>query len=85
MESHVEEKLKEWKKYFSKSRNRDYYFNARTNKSLWTLEEVKQLIREEIESSTISQKDLVASSYQQDQACAGPLVLIKYLWTLNVS
>jgi hypothetical protein len=76
MESQVEEKLKEWKKYYSKSRNRDYYFNARTKKSLWTLEEVKQLIREEIENNTISQKDLVASTNQQDQACAVPLVLI---------
>jgi len=64
MENQEEAKLKEWKKYFSKSRQRDYYFNSITNKSLWTLDEVKQLIREEIE--------------KQDQACAIPFELNKY-------
>jgi hypothetical protein len=73
----MEEKMNEWKKYYSKSRKRDYYFNARTNKSLWTLDEVKKEIEaEKVEKPSSSQCHSGESAHQQDKACAFPLVLI---------
>jgi len=30
-----------WKKCFSRSRNREYYFNEKTGKSVWTVEETQ--------------------------------------------
>jgi hypothetical protein len=49
--------LKEWKKCFSRTRKLDYYFNARTNESLWTLDEVKERINKSLhELSTVSNK-----------------------------
>lgn len=78
MENKIEENLKEWKKCYSKSRKRDYYFNARTNKSLWTLEEVKNLIQEEINKNAINQDDSGASTHQSDQAWGFPFVLFNF-------
>jgi len=43
-DAEYKELLKEWKKCFSRTRKLDYYFNARTNESLWTLDEVKERI-----------------------------------------
>ena len=54
MDNEFDELLKEWKKHFSKSRQRDYYFNARTNESVWTYDEVKESVRQELKSK---QKD----------------------------
>ena len=49
--------LKEWKKCFSRTRKLDYYFNARTNESLWTLDEVKERINKSLQKlSTVSNK-----------------------------
>lgn len=49
--------LKEWKKCFSRTRKLDYYFNARTNESLWTLDEVKERINKSLQKlSTASNK-----------------------------
>ncbi|CAF0858780.1 unnamed protein product [Brachionus calyciflorus] len=43
------EKLcRDWKKCFSKSRQRDYYFNEKTGESLWTWEEVVNKIRKKL-------------------------------------
>ena len=50
MDNEFDELLKEWKKHFSKSRQRDYYFNARTNVSVWTYDEVKENVRQELKS-----------------------------------
>ncbi len=50
MDNEFDELFKEWKKHFSKSRQRDYYFNARTNESVWTLDEVKESVRQELKS-----------------------------------
>ena len=43
-----EERIQEWKKCFSRTRKKNYFFNARLNESLWTLDEVKQRIRQEL-------------------------------------
>ncbi len=41
----LEAELSGWTKQYSKSRQRDYYFNSQTGESLWTLEEVKDRLR----------------------------------------
>ena len=41
---------KEWTKCYSKSRKRDYYFNATTGQSVWSIEELNDL---ELESKLI--------------------------------
>ena len=53
-DAEYKEGLKEWKKSFSRTRKLDYYFNARTNESLWTLEEVKERIKSSNKSSISS-------------------------------
>jgi hypothetical protein len=46
MDRDVEEEFKnEWLKCFSKSRRRDYYYNSQTKKSVWTKEEVYEIIK----------------------------------------
>lgn len=43
--------MDDWKKCFSKSRNRDYYFNQKTGKSVWTFEETQTTSNKDTNSS----------------------------------
>ena len=56
IDAEVYTRLKEWKKCFSKSRQLDYYFHELTKESLWTLDEVKDRIRHELEQEQTSAK-----------------------------
>ena len=44
MDEKYDELMKEWIKSYSRSRQRDYYFNPKTGESLWTLDEVKERV-----------------------------------------
>lgn len=48
MNEAYERLMKEWKLCFSTKRKLDYYFNARTGVSLWTFDEVKENIENEL-------------------------------------
>lgn len=43
-----EPSFSDWKLCFSKSRQREYYFNSQTGESLWTKEEVKEKIKKQL-------------------------------------
>jgi hypothetical protein len=57
-----DELLKEWTKQFSKSRNREYYFNSRSGESLWTIEEVKEKIKKILSKNDVK---FSIANYQQ--------------------
>ena len=70
LDAEYKEGLKEWKKCFSRTRKLDYYFNARTNESLWTLEEVKERIKSSNQStisSSHSEKPTVSSKEEKKE------------------
>ena len=48
----------EWTKQYSKSRQRDYYFNARTGESLWTLDEVKERLSAQTSGAGATKKPI---------------------------
>lgn len=46
MEIEYKNILKDWKKCFSESRQRHYYFNSKSGESLWTMNEVENRIKQ---------------------------------------
>ena len=46
----IKELLKEWEICYSKRKQRDYYFNAKTGEALWTLDEVREKIKQSIKN-----------------------------------
>lgn len=46
------ELMREWQVCFSKRKQREYYFNAKSGEALWTLDEVKEHVRKALEPTT---------------------------------
>jgi hypothetical protein len=61
-QNEFDEQLKEYTKQYSKSRQRDYYFNSKTGESLWTLDEVKEKIKK-----NLTKKDIKSSKACNEQ------------------
>ena len=54
--------LSEWDKFHSSKRNRDYFFNASTGKSLWTLDEVKSHIQSQLVNTSPDTHEIASTS-----------------------
>lgn len=63
--------MDDWKKCFSKSRNRDYYFNQKTGKSVWTFEETLTTSKKDTNSSP---KSAPVKSYKSTTSTQTPQI-----------
>jgi hypothetical protein len=57
------ELMKDWTVYFSKRKQRDYYYNSKTSESLWTLEEVHETVKKSMAKKEKSKKHAADKHY----------------------
>lgn len=64
----IKELLKEWEICYSKRKQRDYYFNAKTGEALWTLDEVKEKIKQSLKNKPATASPDKKAKSQRDES-----------------